>query len=79
MEGTDVYVSLLYQNATADGGNLYGVGSYDFQIPRGSSKLLINDFEREGLTYARGFSLSCMKGHNDSDASGPARLICWQS
>ncbi|KAK9320540.1 hypothetical protein V1517DRAFT_206684 [Lipomyces orientalis] len=73
LESTDVFVSIIYGIATAHGG-LYFSGSYDFQIPRGSSQLLVNGFEREGMTYVGGFSLLCRKGHNDSDASGPARV-----
>ncbi|KAK9489506.1 hypothetical protein V1508DRAFT_361844 [Lipomyces doorenjongii] len=76
LEDTDVYVLLQFGNPYAHGGLqlVFPYGSYEFVIPKGSSKLLIDGLEEAGLTYVQYLYFTCNKGHNDSDSSGPARL-----
>jgi hypothetical protein len=75
LENTDVFVLFQFIPPYAHGGLSFAFSTYEFQIPQGSSRLLIPSLEEAGLTYVQTLQFTCQKGHNNSDASGPARLV----
>ncbi|KAK9324943.1 hypothetical protein V1517DRAFT_316151 [Lipomyces orientalis] len=75
LEHTDVFVIFQFIPPYAHGGLSFAFSTYEFQIPKGSSKLLIPSLEEAGLTYVQTLQFTFQKGHNDSDATGPASVV----
>ncbi|KAK9321247.1 hypothetical protein V1517DRAFT_326953 [Lipomyces orientalis] len=53
LEQADISVLLQFIPPYAHGGFSYAYSTYQFQVPRGRSMLLIDDLEKAGLTYVQ--------------------------
>ncbi|KAK9357280.1 hypothetical protein V1504DRAFT_86394 [Lipomyces starkeyi] len=75
LEDEDVYVYLQYMAPYVYGGGLpFEMQSYQFKVPKGSPKLLVDGLEKAGLTYVQLLIFNCYKGQVDLTQPGSARL-----
>ncbi|KAK9366116.1 hypothetical protein V1509DRAFT_630944 [Lipomyces kononenkoae] len=74
LEQSNVSVLLQFLPPFAHGGDSYAYETYEFQVPQGSSMLLIDGLEKAGLTYVQTLIFSANTVPNNGSASGAASL-----
>ncbi|KAK9357513.1 hypothetical protein V1504DRAFT_480773 [Lipomyces starkeyi] len=76
LEEEDVYIYLQYLAPYVYGGGLpFEMQSYQFKVPKGSSKLLVDGLEKAGLTYVQLLMFNGYKGQVDLTQRGSARVV----